>query len=279
MSASPPDPATERQLVELKALCANLTAELARVQKERTEYLQNVSHQLVAPLNAMKWHIENLTEGRIGVDRARKILRSVYSQATMMVHLANNFALMSNLEADHTLAAQRKPLEPISLEHLLACLAADFEPLGWDKDIEITLEPTTFKGIPDILAIKPLITQIFTNILENAIKYADSASAIVISAHCEDGQAVTIDIANKGIGVEAEFLDRIFDRGFRTERARNTYPPGTGYGLYIAKKLVEIHRGRVSASMNDKGQTVFSVQLHTRELEGLAKQWPKKSSS
>ena len=70
-----------------------LKAKVAKVEKEQIEYLQNVSHQLVAPLNAIKWHIENLTNARIGVERGIKVLRSVYSQATLAVHLAKNFNL------------------------------------------------------------------------------------------------------------------------------------------------------------------------------------------
>ncbi len=85
----------------LRELNESLEKRLEQLQKEQIVYLQNVSHQLVAPLNAIKWHIENLTEGRIrSTDRIQKVLKSIYSQATISVHLAKNFALMSNLEAD-----------------------------------------------------------------------------------------------------------------------------------------------------------------------------------
>src|SRR5689334_24423840 len=106
----------------------HLKEELAAVNRERIEYLQNVSHQLVAPLNAIKWHIENLTEGRLSVDRAKKVLRSIYSQSTIAVHLAKNFALMSNLEEDHALTALKEPLQKISLCALAINLADDFQP-------------------------------------------------------------------------------------------------------------------------------------------------------
>src|SRR6266481_4247718 len=79
----------EREILQLKQ-------QVAQVEKDRDEYLQNVSHQIVAPLNAMKWHIENLTSSRVGFERAQKVLRSIYSQATLAVHLAKNFKLMSN---------------------------------------------------------------------------------------------------------------------------------------------------------------------------------------
>src|SRR5437868_6425465 len=97
------------RIEKLDKAIAELRNRVQQVEKEQTEYLQNVSHQLVAPLNAIKWHIENLTEGRLSVDRARKVLRSVYSQATIAVHLAKNFNLMSNLEGEHALTTLKEP--------------------------------------------------------------------------------------------------------------------------------------------------------------------------
>ena len=91
--------ALEGEVAKLTAQNTELTRQNSKIKKERIEYLQNISHQLVAPLNAIKWHIENLTQGRVGVERGKKVLRSVYSQATLAVHLAKNFALMSNLQS------------------------------------------------------------------------------------------------------------------------------------------------------------------------------------
>ena len=141
---------------------AHLRADLSRVNQERIEYLQNVSHQLVAPLNAIKWHIENITNNRVGVERAKKVLRSIYSQATIAVHLAKNFALMSNLDADHALTALKEPLQEVDLLPLMINLADDFQPLGWDKDIRISVEDESgLRDAPPVLVMKPLVSQAF----------------------------------------------------------------------------------------------------------------------
>lgn len=126
--------------LDLQKRCQILQAELEQVKRERITYLQNVSHQLVAPLNAIKWHIENLTEARLSIDRAKKVLRSIYSQSTIAVHLAKNFALMSNLEEDHALTSLKEPLQAVSLCALVINLADDFQPLGWDKDLQIGVD-------------------------------------------------------------------------------------------------------------------------------------------
>src|SRR6266404_7313054 len=115
------------QVQQLQRQVLVLQQQLAQVEKDRDEYLQNVSHQIVAPLNAMKWHIENLTSSRVGFERAQKVLRSIYSQATLAVHLAKNFKLMSNLGTEHSLFSLNEPLQAVPLCPLLINLSDDFQ--------------------------------------------------------------------------------------------------------------------------------------------------------
>ena len=275
-SVSRPDStvrSAEAALARLEKDNAALRVELDRVSSERTEYLQNVSHQLVAPLNAIKWHIENITNNRVGVERAKKVLRSIYSQATIAVHLAKNFALMSNLDADHALTAIKEPLQEVSVLPLLINLADDFQPLGWDKDIRISVRSdSALSEYPPILAMKPLISQAFSNLIENAVKYSKHGSEIVISGVSYDSKAelIPVTIENSGITLRREDAEKVFERGYRTADARNLYPAGTGFGLYIAKRIVELHEGSISAVPSRAG-AVFTVRLPIRALEGKAR--------
>ena len=252
---------------------SRLREELTRLNHERIEYLQNVSHQLVAPLNAIKWHIENLTEGRIGVERGMKVLRSVYSQATLAVHLAKNFALMSNLEADHNLNALREPLQPVNLCKLVVNLADDFQPQGWDKEVQIRVSDELLSKAPEVLVIKPLVSQVFSNVIENAVKYSKKASEIVIDGkYNPDRDTVTVNVRSHGIRLRPEEASRVFERGYRSGDAKNMYPAGTGFGLYIAKRVVELHEGGIATSSDDRGRVVFSVTLPVKALEGKARE-------
>ena len=262
----------ERRIEELERRCARLEEQLEKVKREQVIYLQNVSHQLVAPLNAIKWHIENITEARIGIERAKKVLRSIYSQSTIAVHLAKNFALMSNLEEDHALTALKEPLQAVSLCQLLINLADDFQPLGWDKEIGIGVNKKDFETAPDVLVMKPLISQIFSNIIENAVKYSNSETDIQIDGrHDPDSDTVVVNIRNHGIPLPENVVE-VFDRGYRSEEARNKYPAGTGFGLYIANRIVEIHEGKISAqTMRHPDVVVFTVSLSVRGLEGKAR--------
>lgn len=265
----------------LKETNKSLQIQFEQMKKEQVTYLQNVSHQLVAPLNAMKWHIENLTAGRIrSSDRIQKVLRSIYSQATISVHLAKNFALMSNLEADQTLVAQREPLEPIDLKGLMVNLADDFQPSGWDKNVHISVIDHPLEEAPHVLAIKNLISQVFSNIIENAIKYSTILTEIKIYGHYNpDNDTVSVYIANKGIPLPSDEIERIFTRTYRSKDAVNIYPAGTGFGMYIAKKIIDIHEGSITAFTNKDGFSVFQVTLSVKGLKGKAIQREAKDST
>jgi signal transduction histidine kinase len=260
---------------------ARLQQQLELVKKEQTEYLQNVSHQLVAPLNATKWHIENLTAGRLtSEDRVRKVLRSIYSQSTLAVHLAKNFALMSNLEADHALSALREPLEPIDLCQLMVNLADDFQPLGWDKALSITVIDHPLREAPQVLAIKPLISQVFSNIIENAVKYSDKGTEISIGGiHNPKDGTVSVSITNRGIPLPVAETEKVFERGYRSPGAKNLYPAGTGFGMYIAKRIMDIHEGTIQARNAETGRVTFTVTLSVSKLKGKARQRDAKDGS
>jgi len=249
-----------------------LQNQLEQLTKEQIIYLQNVSHQLVAPLNAIKWHIENLTAGRIhNLDRIKTVLRSIYSQATISVHLAKNFALMSNLEADQTLSAQREPLELVNLHLLMVNLANDFQPLGWGKKVHISVTDDPLEKAPPVLAIKNLISQVFSNIIDNAIKYsAEETDVEIYGRHNPGDDTVLVYIASKGIPLPSTEIERIFNRGYRSEQAKNANPPGTGFGMYIAKKIIDIHEGNITAFTGEHGSSVFEVTLSVKGLTGKA---------
>ena len=260
-----------KRLENLERENKELRERIEQVEKDREEYLQNVSHQLVAPLNAIKWHIENLTEGRLGIERIQKVLRSVYSQATLAVHLAKNFNLMSNLEADHALTKLKEPLQEIKLCQLLINLADDFQPLAWDRNIKIIVRKDHLDNTPPILAMKPLISQVFSNIIENAVKYSDSETEILVEGkYLSSTDSVTVSVRNRGVLLDPDHANRVFDRGFRSPEAKRKYPAGTGFGLYIARRIVEIHEGTITAGTHD-GWTVFEVTLSVKGLKGKAR--------
>src|SRR5882724_1115893 len=163
----------EPQPATLKAENEQLKAELAQVKAATNQYLQNVAHQLTAPLGAIKWSIEALKDPRVPLSRKSKLLSSIYSQATILVHLIKNFALMSNLEADLELGQFREKPEPIDVMKLAINLANDFQPQASEQGLKILVDEVAFSNVfgSKRLAIeKNLVAQAISNVLENAVK-------------------------------------------------------------------------------------------------------------
>ena len=129
-----------------------------------------------------------------------------------------------------------------------------------------------FEKAPEVLVMKPLISQVFSNIIENAVKYSENNSKIEISGRYDkDRDNVTVSVTSRGIPLPPNVSD-VFNRGFRSDKAKDKSPAGTGFGLYIAKRIVEMHEGRISAEMSPRGEAVFRVSLSVSGLEGKARQ-------
>ncbi len=215
-------------------------------------YLQNVAHQLTAPLGAIKWSIEALKDEKIPVQRKGNLLRSVYSQATILVHLIKNFALMSNLEADEQLGQMRNE-DPIDLMLLAINLANDFQPQAFDVQKKIVVDNDSFKallGTRKVRAEKNLVAQAISNLLENAVKYADGETTISVRAERVDG--VGVSVTSIGMPISATEKEKIFERGVRGSTARQRVPAGTGIGLYLAKRVMQLHEGAVRLDTHGK---------------------------
>jgi signal transduction histidine kinase len=183
---------------------------------------------------------------------------------------------MSNLESDLSLSSLREPLQEVDLRSLLVNLSDDFQPQGWDQKIKITVDDDNFDKTPSVLAIKPLISQVFSNILENAVKYSNGGTTITATGeHLPKQGMFAVHLRNFGIPLPADQVEHVFERTYRTEEAKRRYPAGTGFGLYIARRIVEIHEGTITAKTDAQGFTVFTVVLSVSGLKGKARMFAK----
>jgi signal transduction histidine kinase len=215
-----------------------LNAELERLKKElqaskaeSQQYLQNVAHQLSAPLGAIKWSIEALRDPDVPLQRKNTLLSSIYSQATILVHLIKNFSLMSNLEQDHELGQFREKPEPIDVASLAINLSNDFQPQAHEKEQRIRVDNVSFKQVyasKRILMVKNLVAQALSNLLENAVKYADGGTEILITAGRQNGFAISV--RSEGIPIREDEIENLFQRGYRGRAAQASR-------FHLSKKL------------------------------------------
>lgn len=236
----------------LKIKIADLEQQLKDSSKQSRMYLQNVAHQLTAPLGAIKWSIEALKDEAIPIQRKGNLLRSIYSQGSILVHLIKNFSLMSNLEADHELGQMRNQ-GTIDLMLLAINLANDFQPQAFDVEKTISVEDQSFKNLlagRKLKVEKNLVAQAISNLLENGVKYSDPKTTIVLKAEKIDG--IAISITSTGLAIIPEDVQKLCERGFRGNAAKQKVAAGTGIGLYLAKRVMQLHQGRVQIDVSGK---------------------------
>lgn len=256
-------PSPEEELQALRAENATLRAELAETQKTTTQYLQNVAHQLTAPLNAIKWSIEGIKDEKVPIPRKTSLLSSIYSQGTILVHLIKNFSLMSNLEADHELGQFREQPERVDPIRLGINLANDFDPQAREKGIKIVINEVSFQevfGSKSLLAVKNLIAQALSNLLENAVKYSNLKTSITLHASSKKlgAKGATffgIAVTNIGLPIASDEIKTLLHRGIRGRSAKQHIPAGTGIGLYIANRIMRLHGGVVHIESKNKEST------------------------
>jgi signal transduction histidine kinase len=252
----------KRENQELRDKLKELGEQTNAILSEKNEYLQNVAHQISSPLNNLKWSIESLSDPEIPFKRKHVLLRSIYSQATILVHLIKNFALMSALEAQHSLEAFREQVSVLDPKFLMINLSNDFQPMATDKRITIAVDDESFdkySGRRDISGIKNLVSQVFSNILENAVKYSDPGTRI-LSTFDLKGKFAVVSISNKGLLIREEDRSEIFKRGFRGKGAKERLPAGTGFGLYIAQRIMDLHGGKIEVRCIE-GTNIFDVMF------------------
>lgn len=230
----------------------NLKKQLQASNDKTKIYLQNVAHQLTAPLGAIKWSIEALKDDGIPIARKGRLLSSVYSQASILVHLIKNFALMSNLDADEQLGQLRNQ-EPVDLKLVCINLANDFQPQAFDMEKKVAVDDDSFKkllGSKQVRAERNLVAQAISNLLENAVKYADPNTTITVSAEKIDG--IGVSVTSIGIPITEGDRSKLFERGFRGAAAKQRVAAGTGIGLYLATRVMQLHQGTVKLDANGK---------------------------
>jgi signal transduction histidine kinase len=135
--------------------------------------LQNVAHQLAAPLAAIKLSIEAREDPEVSFQRKSKLLSSIYSQAAILVHLIKNFALKSNLDADLELGQFRERPQPVDILRLCINLANDFQLQAAEIEQKIEVNDQSFETVlqkTKVQMVKNLIAQALSNLLENAVK-------------------------------------------------------------------------------------------------------------
>jgi two-component system phosphate regulon sensor histidine kinase PhoR len=234
---------------------------LHRLETARRDFVSNVSHELKTPITSITGYVETLLDGALeDPAAARKFLEIIRKQADRLTALIEDLLQLSRIEQNAE--KERLPLEPGPLREVLDRAVQACELTAASKRVTVEL-----RCEEDINARMnaPLLQRAIENLLENAIKYSDDGTWVIVEAYRENS-SVVISVTDQGCGIAQEHLSRIFERFYRVDQARSRKLGGTGLGLAIVKHIVRVHGGKTTVeSIPGKGST-FRIHLPIQQF-------------
>ena len=227
---------------------------LQRLQKMRSQFLANVSHELRTPIFSIQGYIETLLNGALHDQNVNvKFLEKANLNTIALSNLLNDLIDISMIESGE----MRMSYRYFKVNEFMKQIVQDNLKVAEDKSLELIYLPAK-EGL-EVFGDKEKLKQVMVNLIQNAIKYTEKGK-IEISVE-EDTKNAKIRIKDTGIGIPEIYLDRIFERFFRVDKARSRSQGGTGLGLAIVKHIVEAHNSKVVVSSKLDEGSEFSFLL------------------
>jgi signal transduction histidine kinase len=245
---------------EIGELARTFDAMLERLEggfnRER-QFISDASHELKTPLTIINANAQMLERW---ADRDPQVradsLRAISDESAALAQIVNGMLLLAKAESGDGI-----PREPVALDSIVADAVRSGRPRAEAKSLELNFVSQAESGHPVVFGDANLLRQLFTNLIDNAIKFTDQGHVDVrLAAH--DGKA-EVDVVDTGSGIDPDSLDRVFDRFYRTDKSRDRAVPGTGLGLAIVRSIARVHDGTVEATRPAAGGTAFHVTLPT----------------
>jgi PAS domain S-box-containing protein len=234
------------------ALFIDIT-EIERLQRIRRDFLDDFSHEVRTPLAGLRAAVETREEGHVTPEQEEQLRRIMTRAVGRIERLVEYLSELNRIESGEL----RLDRQPLDLMRILGELIDEFRERGHDG-ARIVLRGEPARAMADSLRVQ----QIFTNLLDNAIKHGGGRGEIVVEVGDakEEAEAV-VRISDEGEGIPPQELERIFHRFYRVDRSRSQNVPGLGLGLAITKHLVLQHGGSIRACNREGGGAMFEVRL------------------
>lgn len=225
---------------------------LEKLEQMRQEFISDVSHEIQTPLTSIGGFARALQNEAIDSDTRNKYLRIIEGESSRLSKLSENLLRLASLDSE------KHPFEPkrYRLDRQLGTLILACEPQWTGKSIELNADLDEMY----VEADEDLLSQVWINLISNSIKFTPEGGQVDITLRKTGGRA-EFRIKDTGIGIAAGQHELIFERFFKADKARSRKVGGSGLGLSLVKKIVEMHRGTVAVESKLGNGSVFIVTL------------------
>lgn len=239
------------EIGELAESIQHMASELGQLEQMRKDFVSNVSHEMQTPLTSIHGFSQALTISEISDKERIRYASIIEAESERLSRLIRNLLRLSSLDSD------KHPfqIEAYRLDRQLRDIILSMEPIWTSKSITFHLHLQELV----IQADRDQLSQVWTNLIHNALKFSPEGGSIEITMTRERGYVV-VAIQDYGEGMAKEDLQRIFERFYKADASRNRYE-GSGLGLSIAKKIIDIHEGRIQVESELGMGTIFRVYL------------------
>ena len=245
----------ERQVLGTVSVLHDVTS-LKELDEMKSNFVHHVSHELRAPLSAIKQQHSVILDGLAGelADKQRELLNRAQHKIQGLLDMINDLLDVAKIESGHGVQ-QQVPVNLVDiLQQTITLMRAKAEEQG------VTLELEVPAKLPLIQADVRAMDEVFTNLISNAINYSPNGGEVAIAAF-PHGEYLEVRVSDTGVGIAAEEIPKIFDKFYRVKHPQTRQVIGTGLGLSIVRGIIEAHRGSVEVESEPGVGTTFRVLL------------------
>ena len=239
---------------ELAASFNAMAESLQQTERQRREFIANISHELKTPMTTIAGYTDAILDGAIPPENEKQYLQIIAEESRRLSRLVRRMLDVSQLQAIDPLRAGGHFDLCESMRRVLISLERKI------NDRELDVEADIPEGPILVLGDNDLITQVIYNLLENAAKFAYSGSTLYLGLALQDGRA-RVTVRNCGDTISPDELPLLFERFHKSDKSRSEDKDGVGLGLYIVKTILEQHKEKINVT-SENGVTTFSFSLH-----------------
>ena len=241
------------EISELTEAFNSMADSLQETERQRREFIANVSHELKTPMTTIAGYTDGILDGTIPPEQEKEYLRIISDEARRLSRLVRRMLEVSQLQS-RDLARTKAPFDVCeSMRRVLISMEKKITDRGLDVDADIP------DGSIMVLGDNDLITQVIYNLLENATKFARAGSALYLGVTTLNGKAL-VSVRNEGDTIPAEEIPLLFERFHKSDKSRSEDKDGVGLGLYVVKTILEQHKEHIAVT-SENGLTTFTFTI------------------